>query len=149
MVCQEGGCSPSGADVLHWLSQRPRSPPRISSHRLYFVLFQSSSGRSISAPSVAYALVKSDDRLTNPAIRQESRVDGSVGRADTATVNNYEVRVTRLSGATTTIACSGRNVDATAARESKPRTVVHAEIYFAGAYICTFINGVRAYGSSD
>jgi hypothetical protein len=61
----------------------------------------------------------------------------------------YEVRVTPKSGEPTVIACDGRNADATAARESKRRAVVHAEIHYAGVWLSTWINGRRAFGASD
>lgn len=61
----------------------------------------------------------------------------------------YEVRVTRVTGATATVRCDGRNVDVTALRESKRRAVVHAEIWFAGVWLCTYVNGQRAFGASD
>ena len=61
----------------------------------------------------------------------------------------YAVHVVRVTGATARIGCNGRNVDFTAVRESKRRAVAHAEVWFGDNWICTYVNGRRAFGASD
>lgn len=63
--------------------------------------------------------------------------------------SGYEVRVQRRTGEQMKVKCDGRNVDVTALRESKRRAVVHAEIWFLDNWICTYVNGQRAFGASD